>query len=306
MLYINIYEEFIKNSNSIIFLDIDGVLKPYNKEYNKSIYFNKECVNNLNKIISITNSDIVVTSNWRFKYNLNELKKIFRINKVIKSSIDYTIKLSNKPAINNQLIDIRTKEINKYIKDHKIINYCIIDDYNIKYNENNFELIDKNMGLEKKHIATIIKKLQNIKIKEPWEELYNIGKEYIKINKFEKAEIVGSIIRAKFGQSHPIIKDIDIVVLDTNNRFKGKRVIYTKYKNNIINLFIANTEDEYLTTRLHFIMGKGIIAWKSKAKQKGYKLTRYGLFDKNDNLVSSNPKEIMNIIGINTKLESLI
>jgi hypothetical protein len=128
-----------------IFLDIDGVLCGYN-EYNRPrkkfwdkyddakqlkipYPFNPGCVNILNEILEITDADIVLSSDWRFHFTLDELDKIFKFNKVIKSPIDVT---GNFPMSFSQLDKNRAHDIDIYRQEHNIINYVIVDDLNLE------------------------------------------------------------------------------------------------------------------------------------------------------------------------------
>jgi hypothetical protein len=87
----------------VIFLDIDGVLAT-NKEFatNRTKFrekylwakelrvpygWNKGCVEVFNEILDATNSEIVISSDWRFHWDLDELDKIFKVNGVKKSPI---------------------------------------------------------------------------------------------------------------------------------------------------------------------------------------------------------------------------
>ena len=84
-----------------IFLDLDGVLCTFNeymrptskfwqkhkeaKELRLPYQFNSKCVKVFNEILIITDADIVLSSDWRTHWNLQELDNIFKYNKVIKS-----------------------------------------------------------------------------------------------------------------------------------------------------------------------------------------------------------------------------
>ncbi len=81
----------------ILFLDIDGVLLPQFKNDGHFLYddqmlerFPKNCINALNHILTETNCEIVISSDWRRYFNLSKLIDIFKINGIIKSPIDVT------------------------------------------------------------------------------------------------------------------------------------------------------------------------------------------------------------------------
>ncbi len=88
---------------SLIFLDIDGVLRTPVGDTEWSVEdslpipqivfhrkFSKKAVANLNEIISYTKSKVVITSTWRTKFSIEDLKSIFRRNKVYCDIIDFT------------------------------------------------------------------------------------------------------------------------------------------------------------------------------------------------------------------------
>jgi hypothetical protein len=64
-------------NKKIVFLDLDGVLCLRSSQY---LYFNVDCVNLLQKIISTTNSYIVISSAWRSGTSVKELQDIFAKN----------------------------------------------------------------------------------------------------------------------------------------------------------------------------------------------------------------------------------
>ncbi len=83
-----------------LFLDIDGVLctnwshdSPNKKIgwYDDKTYpFDPKCVEILNWILTTWKSEIILSSDWRLYYTLDELKNIFSFNKVLQSPIYIT------------------------------------------------------------------------------------------------------------------------------------------------------------------------------------------------------------------------
>lgn len=129
----------------IIFLDIDGVLatasefltnrtkfrkKHYVAEHVNIPYpFNDGCVNVFNEILLKTDAEIVLSSDWRKFWTLDELNIIFRFNGVIKSPIDVT---EIDPVSMSWLEKNRANEIGKYLlKNREIKNWVAIDDLNM-------------------------------------------------------------------------------------------------------------------------------------------------------------------------------
>jgi hypothetical protein len=113
-----------------IFLDIDGVLRTHKSDLEWSQYlgvpiplsvyerrFDRKIVYYINEIVGYTRAKIVVTSTWRVKHSLEELKKIFRDNGISTEIVGTT-------GIG---ID-RGEEIEQYISENEIENYVVIDD----------------------------------------------------------------------------------------------------------------------------------------------------------------------------------
>lgn len=132
-------------NKKIIFLDIDGVLAT-EKEYfrvRRKLWkkydianklqipypFNEGCVKILNYIIKETDAELVITSDWRIHWTLEELCEIFKFNGVEKMPIGTTDKGSL--LYTSQLEKERIDQIDEYIKNNKIKNYVIIDDLNL-------------------------------------------------------------------------------------------------------------------------------------------------------------------------------
>lgn len=131
---------------SLIFLDIDGVLRTPVGDTEWSVEdslpipqivfhrkFSKKAVANLNEIISYTKSKVVITSTWRTKFSIEDLKSIFRRNKVYCDIIDFTyIGLNRGEEIQVWLdyhnytdsyivIDDQVNDILKYISKDRVI-----------------------------------------------------------------------------------------------------------------------------------------------------------------------------------------
>jgi hypothetical protein len=125
----------------IIFLDIDGVLATHlqfmmnrtkfrkkNPEADKlriPYPFDADCVKIFNEIIEETDADIVLTSDWKHHWDLDEIDKIFKYNQVVKSPFTFTendIKSFGNITLN------RAWEIDLYIKTNNVDNFVVIDD----------------------------------------------------------------------------------------------------------------------------------------------------------------------------------
>ena len=115
---------------TIIFLDIDGVLRTHKSDLEWSLksglpiptkvydrQFGQKCVSNINYIISLTGAKIVVSSTWRNNFTIEELGEIFRSRGIFGQIIDKTgIGLT------------RGEEILQWLDTNEIIKYVVIDD----------------------------------------------------------------------------------------------------------------------------------------------------------------------------------
>lgn len=166
----------------IIFLDIDGVLAT-DKEFmrNRTKFWekhpamgelkvpypwNENAVKVFNEILDETDAEIVLTSDWRLHWNLNELKGIFTWNRVKK----YPIAVTEDVYIGGaDLEKTRLNEIEDFIEQNDVNNYVVIDDLNIgKYmaltgNDDKFFITRSSQGIKQTGLKDkIIKKLNDV------------------------------------------------------------------------------------------------------------------------------------------------
>lgn len=103
----------------IIFLDIDGVIcvnwMDFVDEFGHG--FNKDYVNNLQKIIDKTGAKIVLSSTWR-KAGLSNMQRMWEMRDLPGELIDVT------PVFNTS----RGEEIAEYLRENPCDKYVIIDD----------------------------------------------------------------------------------------------------------------------------------------------------------------------------------
>lgn len=162
----------------IIFLDIDGVLAthkefmmnrtkfqtkhPEAKEIRIPYPFNQGCVKVFNEILDETNAVIVLSSDWRFHWDLNDLDKIFKFNGIKKSPIAITSKIKRK--LSSDLEDDRSFQIKKYVDEILPDSWVAIDDLNLLSLGDNFIRTKDMEGLKQTRIKEkIIKKLNDVK-----------------------------------------------------------------------------------------------------------------------------------------------
>jgi len=132
-----------------LFLDIDGVLatdKQYNSNNKKwdprfNVYgFDPKCVKVLNKILDMFDLDIILSSDWKTHYTLEEMNNIFELNTVNGKIKDKTPNLWGvKYKSLNQLEECRANEILEYVEKHNITDFLAIDDLDLtEWLPNNF------------------------------------------------------------------------------------------------------------------------------------------------------------------------
>ena len=142
MKYLKTYEN-LNNQKKIIFLDLDGVIVVgwnTSKQYlwGDQEKFDQKCVNVLNDIIRQTDAEIVLSSDWRHHFTLEQLDQMFKYFGVIKSPIDTT---KTSPLYTaNDLEGGRVEEIKMYIDEHndEIEQWVVVDDLNMVDLEPNF------------------------------------------------------------------------------------------------------------------------------------------------------------------------
>jgi hypothetical protein len=127
---------------NIIFIDIDGPLssiKPRNEvlidkgpnQFNIPYTWDIEDCIALNTIVEKTNTKLVLSSDWRFKYSFLQMRKIFKhygINP--EYLIDFTtlkFDLSKNITVEDR-IKLRSQEILLYVDVNKLQNWVAIDD----------------------------------------------------------------------------------------------------------------------------------------------------------------------------------
>jgi hypothetical protein len=100
--------------------------------------FDTKCVKALNKIISETDCEIVVSSDWRKDSTLEELQGYYTEQGIIKKPIaftcvyDHTIDRHHHSLFKNSFIwDVRSIEILKYVMENKLDKWLAIDDLNL-------------------------------------------------------------------------------------------------------------------------------------------------------------------------------
>jgi len=139
-----------------IFLDIDGVLAltfgfslPESEWLWGTAYpFDKPCVETLNKILELTDAEIVLTSQWRVDYTRDELEQIFAWNNVLKSPLAVTEHIGGFT---------RCLEIESFMEENQVEKFVIIDDMHLECYPKQFIHTIMESGLNESHIEKIVK-----------------------------------------------------------------------------------------------------------------------------------------------------
>jgi hypothetical protein len=107
---------------------------------------------------------IILSSDWKIDYNLDMLNRIFEINKVNTKISDITPCLWGVKYFSEKYLeDCRAEEILKYVEEHQLKKFIVIDDLNLKqWLPNNFIHTPKSdEGIKQSGIKDKIFKLIN-------------------------------------------------------------------------------------------------------------------------------------------------
>jgi HAD domain in Swiss Army Knife RNA repair proteins len=159
-----------------IFLDIDGVLatdrefmmnrnkfiqkNPWARELHVPYGWNKDCVKIFNEILEATYAKIILSSDWRLHWNMDELDVIFKGNGVIKSPEGATG--ISKRKLSSDLEDDRSWQIKNYVNADVPERWVAIDDLTLTSLGENFVQTRSSEGLKQTGLKDkIIKKLNH-------------------------------------------------------------------------------------------------------------------------------------------------
>lgn len=161
------------NNKPHIFIDIDDVLaleeqfnsKKRHEDWN-CYGFDKKCVKVFNAIVEETDAMLVLSSDWKYHYDLATMNNIFEWCGVKKSLDAFTCSFYGTKFFNlNDLEACRAEEINQYVELNGITCWVAIDDLDLSpyIEDNNFVICPrafeglKQCGIKQK----IINRLKN-------------------------------------------------------------------------------------------------------------------------------------------------
>ena len=143
--------------------------------------------------------------------------------------------------------------------------------------------------------------MPSLKSDKLFEDAYSTAKKFMKLLPVE------SIIAGSLRRKEPIVGDIDIVSVgcfpqnvDGAKFISGRDILRTYlFEDTQINVMIA--KPEYLGATLLYATGSGKWGFllRLRAKRKGFKLNRYGLFDRKTNylIASKTERDIFRELG---------
>ena len=122
--------------NKVIFLDIDGVLWPYDSSYPKDEYgytFKKESIEALKLLLAQSGSDVVISSTWK-TMGLSLLKEMWEMRKLPGRLVSITPEFQQEYIGSAEEIApyklSRGYEIEQWLKNNTVSKYLIVDDLN--------------------------------------------------------------------------------------------------------------------------------------------------------------------------------
>lgn len=161
------FKQFIKENKKndyYIFLDINGVLIPYNKKSDEDYHkffdiddkWSKEAIGVINKICDKYDAKVILISSIKRKREFSEIKSKLKSQGFTGDLIG---KLKDYFGYKN-----RFRNVKKYINDNNIINYIVLDDkkHDISDIKNiNWIKTKSKKGLKNTHLIQIENKLKN-------------------------------------------------------------------------------------------------------------------------------------------------
>lgn len=137
----------------VIFLDIDGplatnecLLKTEMKFGVRLYRWNDDCCRVLNEIINETGAEIVLSSDWRKFFTMDELDSIFKWNNIVKSPIAVTDQ--ERYRLSSRGDEDRIYQIDRFLKNNSIKNWVSVDDLDLKSDiVTNFVHVETELGL---------------------------------------------------------------------------------------------------------------------------------------------------------------
>jgi len=143
----------------ILFLDHQGVMRldpvcwsTGKPELND---FDKSAVKNINDIISETDCEIVVSSDWKLWVDLSDMQSFYRRQGLIKVPIGYTTDKSSEIKSRDDIARLRVEEIKEWLHDNDVSTWVAIDDLDLRELERFVFIEDAKRGMTKNSLVKI-------------------------------------------------------------------------------------------------------------------------------------------------------
>jgi hypothetical protein len=117
--------------------------------------FDKSAVKNINDIISETDCEIVVSSDWKLWVNLSEMQRFYRRQGLIKVPIGYTPDKSSEIKSRDDIARLRVEEIKEWLHDNDVSTWVAIDDLDLRELKRFVFIEDAKRGMTKDSLAKI-------------------------------------------------------------------------------------------------------------------------------------------------------
>ena len=132
--------------DKVLFLDHQGVM--YTGKWPDKptpIDFDSEAIVILNSILQIENLEIVISSDWKYWVNLEEMGNFYERQGIIKKPIGYT---NTCPKESASIMECRSNEILDWLKENPTTKWCSVDDIDMRQHLSNFIWIeDAKLGI---------------------------------------------------------------------------------------------------------------------------------------------------------------
>lgn len=155
----------------IIFLDIDGVIATNGHWYFDDDFYlptgkkvpyswNSDCCKILSDILESTDTKVVISSDWRLNFTLDEIKELFKIHGINPDRVIGTTEKTKPKRMSewNQVEILREKEILNWVHVNNPVHWVAIDDlYLAGLPKENFVMVrDSSKGLDQELVSRIL------------------------------------------------------------------------------------------------------------------------------------------------------
>ena len=137
--------------DKVLFLDHQGVMYT-GKWPDRPILtnFDPEAIIILNSILQIENLEIVISSDWKYWVNLEEMGNFYTRQGIIKKPIGYTNNCSKESLT---IVESRSNEILDWLEKNQTTKWCCVDDLDMRQYLSNFIWIrDNKIGIKTEEI----------------------------------------------------------------------------------------------------------------------------------------------------------